>query len=137
MINLEALRNRSSSIAVVGLGYAGTPLLTALQSHFSVYGYDCDERRIRELRTGVDHTRSVTGRNREASSALPHIRPHGLEAMRFRHRYGAYSTCARSTYAGPWTAPNGGSRHRKESQSGSGHRGGVDGLSRRDRRGGW
>lgn len=69
MITLEALRNRSSGIAVVGLGYAGTPLLSALQSHFSVYGYDCDERRIRELRMGVDHTRSVTGRKLEASSA--------------------------------------------------------------------
>ena len=69
MITLQALRDRSSSIGVVGLGYAGTPLVMALQDHFSLYGYDCDERRIRELRSGTDHTGSASARQLEASSA--------------------------------------------------------------------
>ena len=41
-------------IAVVGLGYVGLPLATALAQAFPVVGFDIDERRIAELRSGTD-----------------------------------------------------------------------------------
>ena len=50
MTTIEALRSKEAHVGVVGLGYVGRPLAAALQRHFSVYGFDTDERRIRALR---------------------------------------------------------------------------------------
>lgn len=47
-------------IAVVGLGYVGLPLATALSSVHSVVGYDIDPKRVTELLQGIDHTGEVT-----------------------------------------------------------------------------
>jgi UDP-N-acetyl-D-glucosamine/UDP-N-acetyl-D-galactosamine dehydrogenase len=46
-------------IVVVGLGYVGLPLAVALARKFEVVGLDRDERRIEQLRHGVDRTREV------------------------------------------------------------------------------
>ena len=46
-------------IVVVGLGYVGLPLAVALARKFDVVGLDRDERRIEELRRGIDRTREV------------------------------------------------------------------------------
>ena len=62
MTTIEALLDREADIAVVGLGYVGTPLLVALHRYFSVYGFDTDQRRIADLQNGVDITRSADGR---------------------------------------------------------------------------
>ena len=59
MTSIEALSRREAHIAVVGLGYVGTPLMAALHRHFSVYGFDTDRRRIAALQRGVDVTRSA------------------------------------------------------------------------------
>jgi UDP-N-acetyl-D-galactosamine dehydrogenase len=48
-------------IVVVGLGYVGLPLAVAMARSFRVTGLDIDERRIDELREGVDRTREVDG----------------------------------------------------------------------------
>src|SRR4029453_6215898 len=47
------------AIVVVGLGYVGLPLAVALARHFPVTGMDLDQRRIAELRSGVDRTPEV------------------------------------------------------------------------------
>ena len=47
-------------IAVIGLGYVGLPLAVAFARHFTVIGYDTDEARIAELKTGEDRTGEVT-----------------------------------------------------------------------------
>ena len=60
MVSIEAFTSRASAIGVVGLGYVGLSLLIALTRHFSVYGYDVDQRRVRELHAGYDRTRSVS-----------------------------------------------------------------------------
>ena len=60
MVSIEAFTSRASAIGVVGLGYVGVSLLIALQRHFKVYGYDVDQRRVRELQAGYDRTQSVT-----------------------------------------------------------------------------
>jgi UDP-N-acetyl-D-galactosamine dehydrogenase len=51
--------SRSEQIVVVGLGYVGLPLAIALARSFSVTGLDIDERRVEELRLGIDRTHEV------------------------------------------------------------------------------
>src|SRR5689334_3452748 len=46
-------------IVVIGLGYVGLPLAVALARKFSATGFDIDESRVAELRSGRDRTREV------------------------------------------------------------------------------
>ncbi len=48
------------NIAVVGLGYVGLPLAVCLARRHVVYGFDVNETRIEELRSGVDSTGELT-----------------------------------------------------------------------------
>jgi len=43
-------------IAVIGLGYVGLPLAHAFSSKYKVVGFDIAQRRIDELRSGIDRT---------------------------------------------------------------------------------
>jgi len=47
-------------VAVVGLGYVGLPLAVALARKHDVVGFDVSERRVAELRSGLDSTNEVT-----------------------------------------------------------------------------
>jgi UDP-N-acetyl-D-galactosamine dehydrogenase len=58
----------TEQIVVVGLGYVGLPLAVALARSFAVTGLDIDERRVEELRLGIDRTHEVEG---EALAASP------------------------------------------------------------------
>ena len=53
------ISQESVKISVVGLGYVGLPLALHLARHFPVVGYDVDEARILELRSGKDDTGEV------------------------------------------------------------------------------
>jgi UDP-N-acetyl-D-galactosamine dehydrogenase len=46
----------SSKIAVIGLGYVGLPLAAAFAKKYSVIGFDINQQRIDELRSGIDRT---------------------------------------------------------------------------------
>ena len=46
-------------IAVVGLGYVGLPLARLFATKFPVIGFDINEKRIAELKSGTDHTLEV------------------------------------------------------------------------------
>ena len=46
-------------ITVIGLGYVGLPLATALGPHYETVGYDIDPRRIADLKAGRDRTGEV------------------------------------------------------------------------------
>jgi UDP-N-acetyl-D-galactosamine dehydrogenase len=62
-MNLPAFASfldRSSKIAVVGLGYVGLPLTVHLSAHFAVTGYDVRKSRISELKQGHDRTLEVS-----------------------------------------------------------------------------
>jgi UDP-N-acetyl-D-galactosamine dehydrogenase len=59
--------SRSEQIVVVGLGYVGLPLAVALARSFSVVGLDIDERRVEELKLGIDRTREVESEKLAAS----------------------------------------------------------------------
>ncbi len=49
-----------ASIGVIGLGYVGLPLAVEFGRHFPTVGFDINNRRIRELKNGLDHTLEVT-----------------------------------------------------------------------------
>jgi len=61
--------NNASVIAVIGLGYVGLPLATALSAHYPVTGYDNNPTRIAQLLDGIDITAEVT---REQLTAAQH-----------------------------------------------------------------
>jgi UDP-N-acetyl-D-galactosamine dehydrogenase len=46
-------------IAIIGLGYVGLPLAVAFAGKYPVTGFDIDDRRVDELRTGHDHTLEI------------------------------------------------------------------------------
>ena len=46
-------------ISIIGLGYVGLPLAISLSKHFEVVGYDNDERRVLELKLGIDRTKEI------------------------------------------------------------------------------
>jgi UDP-N-acetyl-D-galactosamine dehydrogenase len=50
---------KKESIGVVGLGYVGLPLAVALAEKYRVTGFDIQKERVRELRSGKDHTGEV------------------------------------------------------------------------------
>lgn len=49
----------NTKIAVIGLGYVGLPLARLFATKFPVIGFDINEKRIAELRSGTDHTLEV------------------------------------------------------------------------------
>lgn len=50
----------SQTVCVIGLGYVGLPLAVALADSFETYGFDVDESRIGELRSGHDRTNEIS-----------------------------------------------------------------------------
>lgn len=56
-------------IAVIGLGYVGLPLAAALAGKYPTIGFDIDQRRIDELRGGMDRTGEIEA-DRLAASPL-------------------------------------------------------------------
>lgn len=50
----------AGKIAVIGLGYVGLPLAVAFAARRSVIGFDIDNTRIDELKSGFDRTKEVT-----------------------------------------------------------------------------
>ncbi|UDL03815.1 Vi polysaccharide biosynthesis UDP-N-acetylglucosamine C-6 dehydrogenase TviB [Marinobacter sp. CA1] len=57
-------------IAVVGLGYVGLPLAVAFGGHRPVVGFDINQQRIAELRSGKDHTLEVAAAELAAADQL-------------------------------------------------------------------
>ena len=52
---------KTKKIGVVGLGYVGLPLAVALARHVPTTGFDIAQRRITQLRDGIDVTNEVEG----------------------------------------------------------------------------
>lgn len=59
MIRFEDIKDKKTTVGVVGLGYVGLPLAVALGRQFKVLGFDISEQRVKELRTGFDRTNEV------------------------------------------------------------------------------
>ncbi|MFV9482476.1 nucleotide sugar dehydrogenase [Christiangramia sp. ASW11-125] len=57
----------NNKIAVIGLGYVGLPLARLFSSKYSVVGFDINNSRIAELKSGVDSTLEVDNKVLQAS----------------------------------------------------------------------
>lgn len=58
-ISQTTTNKQNLRIAIIGLGYVGTPLLCAFSSVFDCWGLDIDSLRIKELREGIDSRNCV------------------------------------------------------------------------------
>lgn len=55
----QQLRDKKTSLAVVGLGYVGMPIAVAFARKLKVVGYDLNEEKIKTYQAGIDPTREV------------------------------------------------------------------------------
>ena len=60
MVTIDSIIKRKSKIAVVGLGYVGLPLAAVFGHKAEVIGFDIDERKMTQLRAGLDVTGELT-----------------------------------------------------------------------------
>lgn len=63
-------QQKQKTIAVIGLGYVGLPVATEFGKKRSVIGFDINEKRIAELKSGLDLTREVTPDELKAAAQL-------------------------------------------------------------------
>jgi UDP-N-acetyl-D-galactosamine dehydrogenase len=68
-LSFEDFQAHRESIAIVGLGYVGLPLAAVFARKFHVIGFDINERRVTELRQGMDRTRELSAEQLRAVSA--------------------------------------------------------------------
>ena len=47
-------------IAIIGLGYVGLPLLITFAKKYSVIGFDINQKRVEELKLGIDNTKEIS-----------------------------------------------------------------------------
>ena len=54
------MTKKNISISIIGMGYVGLPLATALSNHYDVNGFDIDKQRIKELKKNHDRTNELS-----------------------------------------------------------------------------
>ena len=59
------------TVAIIGLGYVGTPLLAAFAEVGPVIGFDVDTGRVEELRAGKDRTGELDAQERQRVAGMP------------------------------------------------------------------
>jgi UDP-N-acetyl-D-glucosamine/UDP-N-acetyl-D-galactosamine dehydrogenase len=57
---LEKIGAHNVKVAVIGLGYVGLPLAVEFGRYYKTVGFDINEKRIAELKSGTDHTLETT-----------------------------------------------------------------------------
>ncbi len=70
-------------VGVVGLGYVGLPVATALARHVKVVGFDINTRRIDELTKGIDRTGETLGGDLQNPNISFTADPKTLRACRY------------------------------------------------------
>ena len=55
-MNVERLKTIDLKLAIIGLGYVGLPLSIEFGKKRSVVGFDINQARVDELKSGQDHT---------------------------------------------------------------------------------
>src|SRR5690554_304770 len=58
------------TLCVIGLGYVGLPLAAEFGKHLNTIGFDINNRRVEQLREGVDHTRELNSDELAAARRL-------------------------------------------------------------------
>lgn len=67
---MHADTKHKKTVAIIGLGYVGLPLAVEFGKHRAVVGFDINQHRIDELRSGKDSTREVTPEDLAAANKL-------------------------------------------------------------------
>jgi len=62
--------SKNTSIAIIGLGYVGLPLAVEFGKQYPTLGFDINERRVNELREGIDTTLETDADELRAASRL-------------------------------------------------------------------
>ena len=70
-------------IGVVGLGYVGLPLLLAFEKHFSMIGFDVSDKKVADLKAGIDDTNEVGDERVRQSNSLFTSDPEALACCDF------------------------------------------------------
>ncbi len=71
------------TVAIVGLGYVGLPLAVALSKHFSVIGFDVNEKRINNLQNFHDYSGEVSKEELSGSGIIFSKNPAVLKEAQF------------------------------------------------------
>ena len=80
----QDIKNKKTSVAVVGLGYVGLPLAIEFGKKVRTIGFDIDKDRISELHRGVDRNHESTAAEIRSSKFLEFTsEPHKLKEARF------------------------------------------------------
>lgn len=79
----DSLKNGSTKLSLVGLGYVGMPIAVEFAKHIKVVGYDLNEAKIEQYKNGVDPTNEVGDEAVAASTVEFTADPAKLEEARF------------------------------------------------------
>ena len=60
----------NTNIAIIGLGYVGLPLAVEFGKIYPTIGFDINQRRVQELKDGVDHTLETNAHELAAATRL-------------------------------------------------------------------
>lgn len=77
-------------IAVIGLGYVGLPLAIEFGKQYNVLGFDIDQHRIKELKSGLDHTQEA---DLKALELVIKKEKHATSGLTFSNDVNDMSTC--------------------------------------------
>jgi UDP-N-acetyl-D-galactosamine dehydrogenase len=60
VVTIDQITSKQTKVAIIGLGYVGLPLAAAFGHKVEVIGFDIDQRKMAQLRDGVDATGELT-----------------------------------------------------------------------------
>ena len=73
----QAIRNKSATVGVIGLGYVGLPLVRAfVAAGFHTMGFDCDQSKVDRLPAGKSYIKHIAGRVDRPLRGRRHVRAH-------------------------------------------------------------
>lgn len=67
---MYTVKPHDTKIAIIGLGYVGLPLAVAFGRQYPVVGFDINQKRIEQLRQGIDVTHEVTPEEMQESKGM-------------------------------------------------------------------
>lgn len=59
MVKFEQILNKDESISLVGLGYVGMPIAVAFAKKVKVIGFDINENKVIQYKSGIDLTHEI------------------------------------------------------------------------------
>ncbi|MBV2127815.1 Vi polysaccharide biosynthesis UDP-N-acetylglucosamine C-6 dehydrogenase TviB [Arsukibacterium indicum] len=74
-----------AKLAIIGLGYVGLPLAVEFGKHYQTLGFDINQARVSELKSGTDHTLEVS--SEELASAAKLQFSHQLDDLKAANIY--------------------------------------------------